>query len=111
MSLLPLVRLWIWLSVLATATGWILSVIGALNRSGYLAIFCVGTFVLWLGRKSWGEEWCGRGVRWKRTRFRRLLPLIFLVLCFLVLLGGLIYPPTNHTALTYRTPRVLQWLS
>jgi len=29
----------------------------------------------------------------------------------LVLLGGILYPPTNHTALTYRIPRVLQWLA
>jgi hypothetical protein len=111
MSLLPLVRLWIWLSVLATAAGWTLSAIGQLNRSGYLAFFFLALVVLWLGRKSWGEEWWSQGIRWKGSRFRRLLPLIFLVLCFLVLLGGLLYPPTNHTALTYRTPRVLQWLA
>jgi hypothetical protein len=29
----------------------------------------------------------------------------------LILLGGALYPPSNHTALTYRTPRVLQWLA
>jgi hypothetical protein len=33
------------------------------------------------------------------------------VLAFLVLLGGALYPPTNHTAMTYRTPRVLHWLA
>src|SRR5229473_2288285 len=32
-------------------------------------------------------------------------------LSLLVLLGGLLYPPTNHTGLTYRIPRVLQWLA
>jgi len=32
-------------------------------------------------------------------------------LAFLVLLGGALYPPTNHTAMTYRTPRVLHWLA
>jgi hypothetical protein len=29
----------------------------------------------------------------------------------LVLLGGALYAPTTHTAMTYRTPRVLHWLS
>jgi hypothetical protein len=34
----------------------------------------------------------------------------FVVLSVLILLGGILYPPSNHTALTYRIPRVLQWL-
>ena len=28
----------------------------------------------------------------------------------LIFLGGVIYPPTNYTGLTYRVERVLQWL-
>src|SRR5262249_7605160 len=50
---------------------------------------------------------------WTRIwrRFRRPLPLAFAFLSFLVLLGGLIYAPANHTSLTYRIPRVLQWLA
>jgi hypothetical protein len=46
-----------------------------------------------------------------RGRFRRWLPAGFVALAFLVFLGGALYPPTNHTALTYRTPRVLHWLA
>jgi len=45
-----------------------------------------------------------------RARFRRWLPLAFLVLAALVFLGGALYPPSNHAGFTYRTPRVLHWL-
>jgi hypothetical protein len=52
-------------------------------------------------------------LNWKklRRRFRRPWPLCFAVLSVLILLGALLYPPSNHTALSYRTPRVLHWLA
>ena len=34
-----------------------------------------------------------------------------LIFAVLVFLGGVLYAPTNHTGLSYRTPRVLHWLS
>lgn len=46
-----------------------------------------------------------------RRRFGRWLPAIFLVFAGLILLGGILYAPTNYAGLTYRTPRVLHWLS
>ena len=46
-----------------------------------------------------------------RRRFRRFLPLSFVLLSLLVLLGGLLYAPSNHTGLSYRVPRVLHWLA
>ena len=54
-----------------------------------------------------------RAIRWAgvRRRFGRWLPASFVLLALLVFLGGALYPPTNHTGLTYRTPRVLQWLT
>jgi hypothetical protein len=39
------------------------------------------------------------------------LPFCFAALAALVLLGGVLYPPTTHTALSYRIPRVLHWLA
>src|SRR5689334_13393091 len=113
MSFLPLVRLWIWLSVFATAAGWMLSALGQLNRAGYGIFFCFSALVLWFGRKAWGEEWPAHFFRWHkfRRRFGRPLSLAFLFLTLLILLGGIFYPPSNHTALTYRIPRVLQWLT
>ena len=113
MSFLPLVRIWIWASVLASVAGWLLSALGQLNRIGY-AVFCgVVVILLWLGRKQLdliAPEWT---LNWSkvRARFRRWLPACFVGLAFLVLLGGALYPPTTHTAMTYRTPRVLHWLA
>src|SRR6185436_17729541 len=46
-----------------------------------------------------------------RRRFSRWLPGCFVVLAFLMFLSGALYAPTNHTGLTYRIPRVLQWLA
>jgi len=34
-------------------------------------------------------------------RFRRPLPVAYAALAALVLLGGVIYPPTNYTGLNY----------
>jgi hypothetical protein len=68
---------------------------------------------LWFGRKALGLTSPGGFCSWRkfRARFRRWLPASFVVLAFLVLLGSALYPPTNHTAMTYRTPRVLHWLT
>ena len=113
MSFLPLIRIWIWVSVLASAAGWLLSALGQLNELGYAVFGAVGAAGLWFGRKALGLT-SPRGLcHWKtvRARFCRWLPAGFVVLAFLVFLGGALYPPTNHTALTYRTPRVLHWLA
>jgi hypothetical protein len=66
----------------------------------------------------WNLGRFGQHARWKRRswnffwrRFRRFLPLSFALLSLLVLLGGLLYAPSNHTGLSYRVPRVLHWLS
>src|SRR5438552_2163743 len=113
MSFLPLVRLWLWISVLATVAGWTLSTLGELNRTGYAAFFCLAAFLIWFGRRIWGEELRAGFFRRNKIqrRFCQPLPLAFVFLTLLILLGGMLYPSTNHTALTYRTPRVLQWLA
>jgi len=113
MSFLPAVRLWLWISVFATIAGWILSLLSQLNRGGYAVFTGFAAIFIWAMRNHWAREWQNQGfrpVRFKK-RFKRGLPLAFLFLAFLVFLGGLLYAPTNHTALTYRIPRVLQWLA
>jgi hypothetical protein len=113
MSLLPLVRIWIWISVLATAAGWILSALGELNSVGYVVFFAVATAVYFFGRKpiGWRAGAFSMNPRKLRRRFRRPWPLCFAVLTVLIFLGAILYPPSNHTALSYRTPRVLHWLA
>lgn len=38
------------------------------------------------------------------------LPLLFISIAFLALVGGTLYPPSNYDALSYRLPRILHWL-
>lgn len=113
MSFLPLVRLWILISVLATTAGWVLSALGCLNRPGYAVFLALGGIVLWRTRRAWGWDCDRRPVQWAKVkwRFSRALPLAFVVLAVLIFLGGALYAPTNHTAVTYRVPRTLHWLA
>jgi len=112
MSFLPLIRIWIWVSALATLAGWSLSAVGQLNRGGYLVFGGLAAAAFLLGRRGSGEKRPGTGFKWRKVkaRFRRWLPACFLGLTLLIFLGGALYPPSNHTAMTYRTPRVLHWL-
>lgn len=111
MSSLPLVRIWLLISALASVAGWTLSALGELNRAGYAAFGAGVTVLLLLCPKDW-QTWSARFCWAKvKRRFRCWLPASFAVLALLAFLGGLIYPPTNHAGLTYRTARVLQWLT
>src|ERR1051326_9110178 len=105
MSFLPLVRIWIVLSALASATGWLLSAIGHLDRVGYFIVFGCAAIIYLLSekRKSRNAPSPARLSAALGRRFRRLLPAFFVLLALLVFVGGAIYPPTNHTALSYRT--------
>jgi hypothetical protein len=113
MSFLPLVRLWLWVSVLATVAGWTLSVPGQLHRPGYAVFFAVFIAIVFLCRRELGWIPCKKQSCAKRflRRFRRPLPFCFAVLALLVFLGGVLYPPSNYTGLNYRLARVLQWLA
>jgi len=113
MSSLPLVRIWIWISVLATAAGWILSALGQLNYAGYVAFFGVAAVFFLFGRKrlGWNTGPISLNLKKLSRRFRRPWPLCFAILSVLIFLGAILYPPSNHTALSYRTPRVLHWLA
>ena len=131
MSFLPLVRIWIWVSVLASAAGWLLSALGQMNKVGYAVFGAVVLGGVWAWRKApggWRRNWglaegpdasarrpclAGLDFNWRklRARFRRWLPAGFAGLAFLVFLGATVYPPTTHEGLTCRVPRVLHWLA
>ena len=113
MSFLPLVRLWLWISVLASVAGWSLSALGQLNRPGYVVFFAVFAAVVFICRKELELVQGKKNSRGKKflRRFRRPLPFCFAVLALLVFLGGVLYPPGNYTGLNYRVARVLQWLA
>jgi hypothetical protein len=113
MSSVTAVKIWIWLSVYASAAGWILSALGWLGPAGYVVLGGV-TLALWFGlnrgNRSGPKIPCWN-LRKLRRRFVRPFPLLFALLAGLVLLGGLLYAPSNHTGLSYRIPRVLHWLA
>ena len=111
MSFLPLVRIWIIASALASGAGWVLSALGQLNLAGYAVATAVGAILFFLARR---ELLCGgRRFSWgrMRRRFARPFPLVFAGLALLVFLGGALYPPSNYDGLAYRVPRVLHWLA
>ena len=107
-----IVKLWIWLSALASLAGWSLSAIGQLNRAGYALFFLAAAVIFFAWHRGRQLRAGELTPKWKSIlyRFRRPFPLAFAVLALLVLAGGLIYPPSNYTGLTYRVGRVLQWL-
>jgi hypothetical protein len=112
------VQVWVWVSAWASAAGWTLSACGWLNRTGYVVAAVLGLALwFWARPRSAPSSVCNprssrfrwRGVRLRR--FRRWLPLCFVMFATLVLLSGLLYAPSNHTGLSYRIPRVLHWLA
>jgi hypothetical protein len=112
MLFLRAVQFWILLSTLASVAGWTLSALGMLNKTGYAIFAAVVIALAFVFRKSslFSPVPPGRAVRKLPNRFRRFLPVAFAILAALVFISGCLYAPTNHTGLSYRLPRVLQWL-
>ena len=105
-------KLWVVISVWLTCTGWGLSLIKQLNALGYVSslILFVGAFIWWVRSCSTSEYWIKRGLFVRlRRRFKKPIPLIYLVCLIAAILGGALYAPTNYDALCYRLPRVLHW--
>ncbi len=96
-------------------TGWTLSALRWLTLPGYavmLPLVMIGLF--WLTRNPAGRMPPRAQRRWGRAmvrRFRRPLPLIYLVVLVLVFAGAISHAPNNYDGLTYRLPRMLNWLS
>ena len=92
--------------------GWGLSSFQALNAWGYAAVVTAGLLLLLFWRQTvvptgllaYHES---RILR----RIRRPLPLAFLILTGMMLLGGVLYAPNSSASLTYHVPRILHWLA
>lgn len=115
MSSVAAVKVWIWLSVFATSAGWILSAFNFLRPAGYIALAGLAGLI-WFGLSRRAATYPPPGRRvwsWGKMcrRYKRPFPLLFAALAILVLLGGLLYAPSNHTGLSYRIPRALHWLA
>jgi len=107
-----LVVIWIWLCAYLNCAGWTLSWLHQLNAGGYAVALALGLAGLLVWKKTTGAQiFPNFSLKKFRRRFRRGLPLGFLILAALAFLGGALHPPTNYDGLSYRLPRVLHWLA
>jgi hypothetical protein len=111
---LNVVRIWILLSTLLVASGWILSVFHQLNRFGYGIIFALAAaaFIFWQRKTGWRpKKNPGQLLQKSKRRFKRPAPFLFLVLVLISLVAGALYVPQNNDSNEYRIPRVWHWLA
>lgn len=111
MLFLRAVQFWIILSTLASVAGWTLSAVGMLNKTGYAIFGAIVIALAFVFRKSalFSSFPSVQSLRKVRRRWRWFLPAGFAALAGLVFLSGCLYAPNDHTGLSYRLPRVLQW--
>jgi hypothetical protein len=109
------IRFYLLWAVACALTGWTLSALHWLAPAGYvvmLPLVIIG--LVWLTRDPAGTPPARVQRRWGPVmfrRFRRPLPLIYLIVLVLVFVGAVSHAPTNYDGLTYRLPRMLNWLS
>ena len=104
--------LWIGFCAYWSGAGWVLSAVRQLNAVGYTVALLVGAVIL-VGFGCRRRLGCVRKPLGRRLlqRFRRSLPLTFLILAGLAGLGGALYAPNSYDGLAYRVPRLLCWLA
>jgi hypothetical protein len=108
------IRLYLLWAVACVLSGWTLSALRCLTLFGYVAALpLVMIGLVWLIRDPAVRmpQIQRRGGRVMFRRFRRPLPLVYLALLVLVFVGAISHAPTNYDGLTYRLPRMLNWLS
>src|SRR6185437_3254502 len=105
------VRLWIVLSALLVATGWILSAFHQLNRMGYGIIFALTVIAVLCLKKITGTR-CKNifSIHKFFRRFKKPAPFLCFTLVILSFIGGMLYLPANADSNAYRIPRILEWL-
>ncbi len=103
---------WILLCAWAGFSGWSLSALHVLNRAGYaIAISAAVAGALCVWKRTGAPRVCRGSFSSLRARFRRPVPFGFLALAVLAFVGGALYAPNNHDALSSRTTRVFYWLA
>jgi hypothetical protein len=104
-----------WLAACAylNLAGWVLSGLGALNATGYAVALLAGVAGAVIGCRPWTIATRMRLSRGRAAlrRFRRALPILFLLYAVVAFVGGMLYAPNNYDGLTYRLPRLLHWLA
>ncbi len=109
------IRFYLLWAVACILIGWALSVLHWLTLAGYaVALPLVIIGLVWLARDPSVMTPPRIRRQWRQVmfrRFRRPFPAIFLLVAVLIFLGGALYAPSNYDGLTYRLPRMLNWLS
>jgi hypothetical protein len=113
------VKGWILVSTWASLVGWSLSLGGHFNQTSYASslVFLAFALALLCGKtrslrsKAFFYPICYlKRLRENPFKPSSWLPLLFIFVAFLTLAGGILYPPSNYDALSYRLPRILHWL-
>jgi len=113
------VKGWILVSTWASLVGWSLSLGGHFNQTSYAWSLVFLAFALALlsektkslRSKTFFHPICYfKRLRESPFRPSSWPPLLFIFVAFLALAGGILYPPSNYDALSYRLPRILHWL-
>jgi hypothetical protein len=100
--------IWICGCAYLICAGWLLSALHQLHPVGYALALLPGILIALLWLKKNPPTFRPQKIF---RRCRRPLPAIFFLLAALVFLGGILYAPNNFDALTYRLPRMLNWLA
>jgi hypothetical protein len=95
--------LWLVFVAWSSCSGWILSYIGALNGFGYAAAAVPLLAIMLAVWKSTSGAQSSLRLRFKPAATAWLLVML------LCLMAGLLHPPSNYDALSYRLPRILYW--
>lgn len=110
--ILRLAGLWVIWAAWCSVSGWTLSALQRLDGWGHTALLPVLGIAWWQWLKSTAPS-AARPVNTfpakLRRRLLRPLPLLYLVIAALSLLGGLLYLPWSSDAVNYRFPRLLSW--
>ena len=106
-------------STWASLVGWSLSLSGHFNQTSYawgLVFLALPLALLYRKTKSPRSKAFFYPICYFKRRRENpskpssWLPLLFIFVAFLALVGGILYPPSNYDALSYRLPRILHWL-
>jgi len=102
-----MVALWLISAVWLNVAGWTLAALHQLNPASYAIALTPGlaTAFLWLRAQRLSIP-----IGQLRRRFSRTFPFLFLFLSGLAFLGGILHAPNNYDGLTYRLPRMLDWM-
>lgn len=107
---LPLRVAALWLAFIAwsSATGWLLSALGQLHKTGYLiALLPLAAAALAIWKSTAGGDNPPRSQL--RSIIKRPVAAAWLLVALVSLVGGILHVPSNYDALSYRLPRILYW--